>query len=45
VIDARNVSGPPLARVSIPQRVPTGYHAWWIGADDLAAQRATPLTA
>ncbi|MFO0742066.1 MAG: carotenoid oxygenase family protein [Labilithrix sp.] len=26
--------GPPLARVPIPQRVPAGYHAWWISEED-----------
>lgn len=43
VMDAKNITGAPLARISIPQRVPTGYHAFWISADDLAAQRAMPL--
>jgi len=28
--------GAPLARVKIPHRVPIGYHAWWIGAGELA---------
>lgn len=32
VLDAKNVEAPPLARVEIPQRVPTGYHAWWVPA-------------
>lgn len=27
---ARDFGGAPLARVKIPQRVPAGYHAWWI---------------
>ncbi len=40
VIDARNVDREPVARVRIPQRVPTGYHTWWVAADDLAAQRS-----
>lgn len=26
--------GAPIARVPIPQRVPAGYHAWWVSADD-----------
>lgn len=39
VIDAQNVDHEPVARVRIPQRVPTGYHTWWVSADDLAAQR------
>src|SRR5262249_41250660 len=39
VLDAKTVAAPPLARVQIPQRVPTGYHTWWVTADDLRAQR------
>jgi carotenoid cleavage dioxygenase len=39
VIDARDVSAPPVARVKIPQRVPTGYHTWWVSDADLRAQR------
>jgi carotenoid cleavage dioxygenase len=39
VIDARDVAREPVARVKIPQRVPTGYHTWWVSAADLAAQR------
>jgi carotenoid cleavage dioxygenase len=42
VLDARDVTGEPVARVRIPARVPTGFHAQWITADELAAQR--PLT-
>ena len=29
----------PVARIAIPQRVPTGYHTWWVGADEMARQR------
>ncbi|MEE2691651.1 MAG: carotenoid oxygenase family protein [Pseudomonadota bacterium] len=29
VIDARNFSAPPLARVKLPQRVPAGFHGVW----------------
>ncbi|HRI65676.1 MAG TPA: carotenoid oxygenase family protein [Polyangium sp.] len=32
VLDAQNMTAPPVARVEIPQRIPTGYHAWWVGA-------------
>ena len=32
VLDAQRVEGPPLCRVQVPQRVPTGYHAWWVDA-------------
>jgi len=34
VIDARDVTRAPIARVLIPQRVPTGYHAWWVPRDE-----------
>ncbi len=34
VIDARDVTRAPIARVLIPQRVPTGYHAWWVPMDE-----------
>ncbi len=30
VLDARAVSGEPLARVLLPQRVPYGFHAEWV---------------
>jgi len=30
VLDARNFSGPPLARIELPQRVPFGFHGNWI---------------
>jgi hypothetical protein len=39
VLDAKNVADRPLARIRIPHRVPTGYHTWWVSADDLASQR------
>jgi carotenoid cleavage dioxygenase len=29
VLDARDVAGDPVARVRIPRRVPTGFHANW----------------
>lgn len=35
VLDARDVSRPPVARIAIPQRVPTGYHAWWVPGAEL----------
>ena len=34
VIDARNFSAPPLARIELPQRVPAGFHGTW--AKDVA---------
>jgi carotenoid cleavage dioxygenase-like enzyme len=30
VLDATDMAAAPVARVRIPQRVPTGYHAWWV---------------
>ncbi len=32
VIDPKNFSGPPVARVKLPQRVPAGFHATWAKA-------------
>ena len=29
IIDARNFSAPPLARVKLPQRAPAGFHGTW----------------
>ena len=42
VVDAQRVADGPVARVEIPQRVPIGYHTWWVGADELDTQRLTP---
>ena len=42
IVDAQRVEDGPVARVQIPQRVPIGYHAWWVGADELDAQPLTP---
>lgn len=38
VMDAAHVEDEPVARVSIPQRVPTGYHTWWVGAEAMGKQ-------
>jgi len=35
VIDARNFTAPPLARIKLPQRVPIGFHGTWAKAGDL----------
>jgi carotenoid cleavage dioxygenase-like enzyme len=32
VLDARDVSAPPLAVVSLPGRVPMGFHGNWVDA-------------
>lgn len=29
IIDAKNLTAPPLARIKLPQRVPTGFHGIW----------------
>jgi carotenoid cleavage dioxygenase-like enzyme len=39
ILDAQHIDQGPVSRVRIPARVPTGYHAWWIAADELARQR------
>ena len=31
VIDAKNFSGDPVARILIPHRVPYGFHSGWVG--------------
>jgi carotenoid cleavage dioxygenase len=35
IVDARDVAAEPVGRVVIPQRVPIGYHSWWVGAEEL----------
>ena len=30
VLDARDVTSPPVAQVALPQRVPYGFHALWV---------------
>jgi len=39
VWDARAVGDGPVARVPIPQRVPTGYHTQWVSAAQVASQK------
>ena len=39
VIDAADMAAPPVARIRIPQRVPTGYHTRWVPEAALARQR------
>ena len=33
ILDAQNFSEAPLARVTLPQRVPFGFHGSWINLD------------
>jgi len=42
VIDAVDPERSPVARVPIPQRIPTGYHTWWVSAAELESQRVAP---
>jgi carotenoid cleavage dioxygenase len=37
ILDAKNFAAGPIARVQIPQRVPTGFHSTWIPGDQLRA--------
>ena len=37
VLDARNFSAEPLAILSLPQRVPVGFHACWVDGTQLPA--------
>jgi carotenoid cleavage dioxygenase len=37
ILDAADVAAGPVARVRLPQRVPLGFHATWIRADQLAS--------
>lgn len=39
VLEARDVAAPPVARIRIPQRVPTGYHTRWVPAAEFLRQR------
>jgi carotenoid cleavage dioxygenase len=34
VLDARDVAAGPIARITIPQRVPYGFHATWVPAQE-----------
>lgn len=35
VFDARDVAMGPIARIKLPQRVPTGFHSTWVSGEDL----------
>ncbi len=37
VTDARDISRGPMCRITLPQRVPHGFHATWVSAARLAA--------
>lgn len=38
ILDAQNIEGEPIAKVKIPQRVPAGYHSWWVSQEELDDQ-------
>jgi len=38
ILDAKNFSAGPVARVQLPQRVPVGFHALWVPGTKLWAQ-------
>jgi carotenoid cleavage dioxygenase len=35
ILDAQNITDPPIGRVRIPQRVPLGFHATWVSGNQL----------
>ena len=37
IVDASDFTGPDVARVQLPQRVPFGFHGSWVGDDELDA--------
>jgi carotenoid cleavage dioxygenase-like enzyme len=39
VVNAQDFEAPPVARVLLPQRVPYGFHGWWVDGQELADQR------
>jgi len=39
VLDATNVGGPPVATVTLPRRVPAGFHGSWITDGELEESR------
>ncbi len=41
VLDAGDITAGPVARVLLPQRVPSGFHACWVRADRLRTAETT----
>jgi carotenoid cleavage dioxygenase-like enzyme len=39
ILDAKNITAGPVARVILPQRVPHGFHACWVAGSRLPAPR------
>ncbi|WP_063003356.1 carotenoid oxygenase family protein [Nocardia salmonicida] len=40
IFDAEDIAAGPIARVLLPRRVPSGFHATWVRADQLTEARA-----
>lgn len=40
VIDAQDVTGKPIARVLIPERVPYGFHVTWLSSEQMATPQS-----
>ncbi|MFC9787492.1 carotenoid oxygenase family protein [Rhodococcus sp. NPDC127528] len=40
IFDAEDVAAGPIARVLLPRRVPSGFHATWVRADQLSEARS-----
>jgi carotenoid cleavage dioxygenase len=40
VVDARDISAPPVARVMIPARIPFGFHGLWVSDTMMRGQHA-----
>ena len=38
VLAASDIAQGPVARIQIPQRMPYGYHTWWVSAAEMAQQ-------
>ncbi|WP_323374622.1 carotenoid oxygenase family protein [Nostoc commune] len=38
VVDARNITAPPVARIIMPKRVPYGFHANWVSEAQMATR-------
>jgi carotenoid cleavage dioxygenase len=41
VLDARHLDAEPVARLAVPTRVPTGFHATWVTRDEIRSQEAS----
>lgn len=35
ILDAQDTSGPEVARIDLPQRVPFGFHGHWVSDNSL----------